>query len=327
MTAHDELVFTGKPGPEMAALLYRTVCAVALARNFPPPEGHATWGQDAVTEVAHDFLVGPRGTKRLADLALRSTSQNSLERLLHTAVLNALRDMSRRTDQGALVLRVRELLESSDLFEKAYPSDSRWKTAGGPNAPSAASPTVLAAAAALETKVTVPRWKSERRRAPLADRASLERLVTKILTAAAGGLTPAEIARALSSRLDPVRVPLVLELDLAEQVAEPQSIPDDPQGVVSRMRAEEIFESWSDRERILTATWDRPLRDLGDVLAVGHSQAAVLRQRLADGLRDALADDDAAEAVVTALIKLSTAWLHHRTTGQGATSTTIDDTR
>jgi hypothetical protein len=86
-------------------MLYRAVQTVAIARNFPPPDGHLRWDPDAAMEVAHEFLVGERGRKRIADLAIRATDDASFERLLHAAVLNFHRDRSRRTNVAALLRR------------------------------------------------------------------------------------------------------------------------------------------------------------------------------------------------------------------------------
>src|SRR5262249_38292870 len=97
-------------------MLYRAVQTVAIARNFPPPDGHVRWDQDAAMDVAHDFLDGERGRKQITDLALRATDDASLERLLHAAVLNFHRDRSRRTDVGALIRRVGDVLGTSDHF-------------------------------------------------------------------------------------------------------------------------------------------------------------------------------------------------------------------
>ncbi|HWH30981.1 MAG TPA: hypothetical protein VNU26_18850 [Mycobacteriales bacterium] len=319
MTAYQELVGEGRPGPQFAALLYRTVRAVAWARNFPPPEGHSAWDDDAVFETAHDFLDGERGRKRLVDLALRSTSQDSLAAQLNGAVVNHLRDAARATDMGALVRRIRELLGDDDRFAPA--AGGRWALSDGPSDPSAAGPGALAAAAAGETDVDVPAWDSARRRAPLADRPSLLRLVARVLRAADGSLTTADVARAVAARLDPTRVPFVTELDVLERVPDP-STSGRPEAVVARIRAQEIFAEMSDRERVLLASWDRPLRDLGELLDVRHSQAAVIKQRLAAWLRQSVLEDGAEDAdeVVMDVRSLCAAWMADRTPGAGTTS-------
>jgi hypothetical protein len=68
-----------------------------------------------------------------------------------------------------------------------------------------------------------------------------------------------------------------------------------------------------DRERILIATWEKPVRDLGEVLGVGHSQAGTLRQRLAGEL----AGGHGPEIVVNELRALATEWMRERTARHG----------
>ena len=177
--AYDELVSAGRFGPQCARMLYRAVQTVAIARNFPPPDGHIRWDADAAMDVAHDFLDGERGRKRITDLAIRATDNASFERLLHAAVLNFHRDRSRRTQVGALIRRVGDVLDRSDLFQETATDPSRWHLPGAPATPSTSGPSALARAAAEEPEVTVPRWTSERRRAPQADFDSIERLKYK----------------------------------------------------------------------------------------------------------------------------------------------------
>jgi hypothetical protein len=313
MGAYEELVTTGRLGPQGVRLLYRAVQSVALARNFPPPAGHARWDADAATDAAHDFLDGQRGSKRLTDLAVRATDEASFERLLHGAVLNFHRDRGRQTELGALVRRVGEVLERSELFERAPSDHSRWRVAGGPAEASGAAPALLARAAAEEPHVDIPRWGSSKRRAPQADFASFERLIRRVMTAAGGSLTTAEIAKAVSVRLDPRRVPLTLELDVLERLADRRLTAQTESQVLGRMHAADLFDQLSDRERTLLATWDRPVRDLGNLLGVRHSQAHVLKQRLATRLQQELDGDPDAETVITDLLMLASQWLVERT--------------
>lgn len=327
MTPYEELRATGKLGPAGAQLLYRAVRAVALARNFPPPEGHNRWDDEAVFEVAHDFLVGERAQQRITELYIRATSDTTFERSLHVAVLNVHRDRYRKTDMGALVLRVREVLEQSDRFELATSGGTRWRLLGGPVTPNGVPQSALSGAVARESNIVVPRWISERRRAPLADRDTFERLLETALKAGDGTMTAADLARVVATRLDPVRVPLAVELDPAEQIAEPAPQADVAQRVASNLRAIEIFNSISDRERILVATWERPVRDLGELLGVRHSQASTIRQRLSAALRVTLADDDDPDGVVGELRALSLGWLKDRTPGSHPTFPKTDDYR
>lgn len=318
---YDELVSGGSFGPQCARMLYRAVQAVAIARNFPPPDGHARWDGDAAIDVAHDFLDGQRGRKRIADLAIRATDDDSFERLLHAAVLNFHRDRSRRTDVGALIRRVGDVLKRSDLFLETAAGPSRWHLRGVPATPSTASTSALARAAAEEPEVTLPRWSSERRRAPQADFGSLERLIRRVLTAAHGSLTAAQISLALLARLDPPRVPLTVELEVLDRLPDRGADAQTEDQVLGRLHSADVFNRLSDRERILIATWEKPVRDLSEELGVGHSRAAALRQQLAVRLAGELAGDHGPEIVVSELRALATDWMRERTAGHGPTFT------
>ena len=193
MTPREEICAKQRIGPAGAALLYQFVYAVAVARNFPPPPGFQQWDESAVTETAHDFLDGERGRRRMTDIALRSVDEPSFERILETAVLNFLRDISRRTDMGRLVVRVKDVLSEDPAFRSV--AQDRWALADGPAEPSTQPEPVLSASIA-GAEVSIPQWNSARRAAPVADRASLVRLLLTVLTAAQGSLTrPTLLAR------------------------------------------------------------------------------------------------------------------------------------
>jgi hypothetical protein len=302
--AYDELVSAGRLGPQCARMLYRAVQTVAIARNFPPPDGHLRWDPDAAMEVAHEFLVGERGRKRIADLAIRATDDASFERLLHAAVLNFHRDRSRRTNVGALIRRVSDVLNRSDLFQESASSPSRWHLRATPATPSTTRPPELARAAAEER-----------------DFDTFERLIRRVLVAAHGSLTAAQISQALTARLDARRVPLTVELGVLERLPDRSADAQIEDQVLGRLYGADVFDRLSDRERILIATWEKPVRDLGEALGVGHSQAGILRQRLAARLAGELAGGHGPEIVVNELRALATEWLRERTAGHGTAFT------
>ena len=313
----DEVLRTGCIGEAGARLLYRTVATVALGRNFPPPQGSARWDSTSVTETAHDFVQGERGTKRITDITLRSMDDDGFARLLEAAVVNFLREVSRRTDMGKLILRVTEVLRTQDEFRHVRGTPTRWALAGGSTQPSTAGSGFLAAAVA-DVEVVTPAWSSSRRDAPLADRPSFTRLLVAALTAAGGSLTATEVAHVVTARLDHRRSPLSVELDVLERVAERGPAADPAATTVSRLRAQQLFDGLDDRERIMLALPDTPVRELARDLALGRSQAALLRGRLHERLREELTDDDDPEATVGALGELCDSWLGGRTGRRGA---------
>jgi hypothetical protein len=320
VTPREELLSTHRLGQAGAALLYRTVFLVAVGNRFPPPEGSASWNETAVTETAHDFIKDERGARRLLDIAVRSVDERSFERLLEAAVLNFLRDVARGTDLGKLIVRVKEILRDESDFQAVPGSPERWTLADGPAAPSVADSDDLASATA-GIDVVVPKWTSERRDAPLADRPSFVRLMTSVLTTAAGSLTADDIARALTARLDHRRTPLTTPLDIREQVSEPEPTAGDPAThTVAELHAIDIFNSLSDRERIIVTTLDRNVRDLAQLIDMGKTQAALIRQRLVDRLNDELVDDEHADHTATILCDLCDEWIRSRTGTDDATS-------
>jgi hypothetical protein len=274
-----------------------------------------------VQEIAHDFLAGPRGVKRLSEILIRSVDEASFEALLHTAVLNVHRDRGRQTDFGALVLRVTEILSDSSAFRRDQTDSTRWTAADGPDGASSAPSRDLERAAASVHDIRVPRWTSARRRAPAADRATFERLFTAVFGEARGSLTAAEVARACQFRLDGRRAPLTVELDVLEYMdafvdAEGSSTEDE---ALNRIVARQVFGTLSERERLLLATYHLPVRPAAAQVGVGHSQTALLRLRLLQHLRAELQEDQEGEEVLPVLLELAEEWLHRQTGGQGAT--------
>lgn len=317
MNPREELLSSRRLGPSGAALLYRTIWSVAVGHRFPPPAGSTVWDESAVTETAHDFLQDERGSRRLLDVALRSVDEPSFARLLDAAVLNFLRDIARSTDLGKLIVRVKEILRSEDCFESVPGSPERWTLAGSAAAPGTAVSGADLASAIAGIPVVVPRWSSARRDAPLADRPSFVLLMKELLAVAGGSLTAVDIAHALTSRLDHRRTPLATSLDVMERLAEPATTDLDPAvRTVAGIHAAAIFDSLSDRERLLVPNLDRNVRELASLIDTGKTQAAHIRRRLVDRLRRELADDDA-DHVAGALCDLCNAWTERRTGYRG----------
>jgi hypothetical protein len=318
MTPRQEILETRRIGPSGASLLYRLVRLIAIRRNFPPPPGFERWDDSAVAEVSHDFLDGERGGKRIIDIAIRSVDDVSFERILESAIVNHLRETSRQTDMGRLILRVNEILSDEEEFARIEGHPPRWTVCGGPAAPNTIPETKLAAA--LSTiEITIPKWNSERRAAPLADRESYIRILRAILGAANGSIAAADIARVVSTRLDHHRSPLSIELEVLETVAERSSRDDPAVQASSAVRARQLFDGLSDRARIVIACYEQPVRDLGDILPLHKSQAASLRRKVAGQLRLELEAEPEPEDTVAELRRLCENWLENRTCMSGTT--------
>lgn len=320
MTPREEILATHKLGSAGAELLYKTVWVVAVGRGFPPPAGSRVWDDVAVRETAHDFVQAERGPRRLLDVSLRSVDDRSFERLLEAAVLNHLRDVARRTDFGKLILRVKEILKDENEFRSIPGQPERWTLAAGSAEPSGTSPADMASAT-FGVEVVVPKWSSERRDPPLADRPSFVRLMVSVLVAAAGSVTATDIAHAITSRLDHRRTALATSLDIRERISEPaQRWADPARQTIAELHAMDIFDNLDDTERIVLPFLDKNVRDLGKLIGCGKSQAALVKQRLIARLQHELADDDYAEESATFLKDLCESWIAHRTGTGDATS-------
>ncbi|MGH9116501.1 MAG: hypothetical protein ACRD0A_01070 [Acidimicrobiales bacterium] len=304
----------GRLGREGARLLYRTVRAIVVAHGYPPPGGRNRWDADAVAETAHDFLADDRTPTRLAHLAVHSIDDVGFDRLLHRLVLNFLRDGGRRTETGRLMVRLRVVLGQREEF--VAERGDRWRLASQPAQPSGVAPAVLVEAASAETDVDVPRWSPQtRRRPPVADAASLERLCRRVLEAAAGTLPLDHLAQSIAPRLGLSPVPIahpVDDRDPLDAVVAPQHA----DAVLDSMRAAEIFAILNQRERLLLATAGTPVRELRSVIGVGPSQAAEALGRLRTLLAGELRDDENYEAVFFHLIDQAKAWANDRSTGR-----------
>jgi stage V sporulation protein SpoVS len=309
-SALAELRTTGRLGTHGAQALYRTVRAVAVARNFPPPDGRAAWDTDGVAEVAHDFLADGRTPRRLVHLVVHATDDDSFDRLLHRMVLNWLRDRGRRTEIGRLMLRLRDVLGDDDAFVDC--GSDRWRLASQPNVPSSADPAALVTAAAAEPDVDVPRWSPDaRRKPPAADAPSLRRLCTRALDAAAGTVALDELARSIAPRLGVALVAIVHAVDDHDPLDAVPS-PHHADASLDAMRAAEIFTLLHERERLLLSEPGTPVRALREVIGVGPSQAAEIQARLRAVIATELEGDDDYESVLFHLVDHAKAWAASR---------------
>jgi hypothetical protein len=324
MGAYDEFRRTGRLGDQGARLLYATVASIARLHRYPPPAGHISWTADAVEEVAHDFLTSKSADRRLTHLYLGAVDEESFKRLLGAAVLNHFRSVARRTALGRLIRRLNDVLAGSDEFRRTTGVGANaawWTLAEGLDAPSACPTELLTAAAAHVRDVRVPRWSEmAARRPPDADRDSLVRLARRVLDAAGGAVAVGELARAIAPRLGLGPVPLVVDTDV-QDLAETLPVSGDRmQGALDALRADELFASLSERERLVVAYWEEPVRDFAPRIGLGKSQASAARQRVVEILRVYLTSDDSPDDVVRLLVARAKRWAEGRTDEHGAAS-------
>lgn len=312
MSAYDE-VQAGKAGEEFLQLLARTVYAVATSRNFPPPDGGA-WSRETAADVATSFLADDRTQRRLDWLALRCGNEQELARALQGVVRNYLRDRGRATELGRLVVRIKRVLKECDDFVKV--ESGRWTLRGGPAEASGVGPDSLVTAAAAVPVTFASYGATAKRREPFADKASLEALVTAVLGTAHGSVLASEIARAIAPSVQVVSGNVLVELDVGDYPDSAEDLGatgDIGASVAVRARALEVLELLSDRERIALARLEVTTRDLGRLLGLGHSQAAVVRARATEVLKGELADDEDGQEIVEVILELARFWVTERT--------------
>lgn len=313
MSARDE-VRAGDLGEEFVRLLYRTVAVVARAHNFPAPAAHGSWNVEAVMETAHDFLVSPKADRRLIELASMAGDDPAFERLLSTAVLNHLREGGRRTVVGKLMRRLRGLLENDDRF--AFVGERRpgagnvvladAEEPGDPTTgatdPFAGSRADLLRAAYEVRDVSVTRWSPlARREGPIGDADSLLEVCAAVLGEAGGSLRLADLAEVVAVRfgVDPSSVPATLSVDdvdaLDVSASDRVGIGSHSELVVSDDIAA-LLEPLSDREMLVLACLQDPVRTIADRTGLAASSAGSIKQRLVRRLRASVTGSTEAEA-------------------------------
>jgi len=134
----------GRAGNEFILELQRTIRAVAVSRNFPPPEGLLRWDVDAVWSVASEFMGDAQTPRRLTDLAVHCATGDALRARLQGTVRNFLADLGRRTPIGKLVVRINDVLRNEPDFTTPT-GRRRWPT--GPRSPRCAAPSWTRSAA------------------------------------------------------------------------------------------------------------------------------------------------------------------------------------
>lgn len=308
MTAIDELQ-AGAAGEEFVALLRRTIRAVGISRNFPPPEGHSMWDADAVHTAAAEFMADRQTTRRLTDLAVHCGSDSALRARLQGTVRNFLADLGRRTPLGKLVLRINDVLGGEEGFRRV---EGRWARAGGPADAGNDDPDHLGRAIQGH-QIVLPTWGHDARRsAPVADRSTIISLCGTLLDAAGGSLTPRSLARVIGHRLGIGQAPVALEVNaLDDPGAGEWAAGADRTGSegLRLIRATEILAELNDRERLAVAHPEYTVRQLAPALGTSASKAHLIRQRAVEVIRAEVLDDEDGEAVALLVMELARSWV------------------
>lgn len=306
MTPLSELQ-SGAAGSEFTALLQRTIRAVGVARNFPPPDGYALWDADAVRSAATEFMSDNQTPRRLTDLAVHCASEHALRARLQGTVRNFLADLGRRTPIGKLVVRINDVLTGEPAFVRV---EGRWARTDGPAAAGTDDPDALNRAI-QPVDVVVPAWNpGAKREAPVADRTTIVSLCAALLQAAGGSLTPRALARAIGHRLGVGQAPVSLDVSALDHPSLGEAEGADRTGshALRHLRAIEVLAQLNDRERLSVAHPEYTVRQLAPMLGVSASQSHVIRQRAAAIIGEELVDDDDAEGIALLVMELGRTW-------------------
>lgn len=296
-----ELLEGGTLGPAGADLLYRSVAAVARFDRYPPPDLHQTWTTEAVTETAHDFLIGARANQRLVQLAVLATDERSFARLLEASVRNFLRSQARATERGKLRRRLVTLLESDSAFMLADEGPPvGWQLTDRPGTHWTGRIDDLALAAGA-TPVPLSGPATTRRDA-------VRDMTVRMLNHAGGSVSVDDLLGVIAQRLNLGEPPLT-GLDMAD----PAAGTDVAAEALSALEAADVFELLTDRERLLVLVLDEPVRTAAEFAGIGKSTAADALNRLRLKLLQLLGEGEHLTEVLAQLSELAQGWVDIRT--------------
>jgi hypothetical protein len=306
VTITDELVELGHLGgratTEMLTARWRST-----TRQFPVLEPPGGWNDDNRLDMLHEFLCD-----RLHDLTdalvAVGADEEAVLKVASRIMKNWLIDQARRTDIGAIRLRLEQLLRTEPRFRQLHSRSPRWVLVDTAEVePGRDDEDSLVGAAMTVTDVKPVRWSDETRRAPMASGPDLVRVLTAVLRCAgSGGLEIGMLTRVFRRRFRTIvtmHVPLDADDTLADRVAAPVTSSTAP-GCREAARAVEVYTQLSDRERrILLHLDDR--REVEQILQVGRSVAYHHISRLRATLTALAGEDLDVDAVVTELVGLA----------------------
>lgn len=295
--AWSELRLTGEIGDHTATLVYETVEAVRRLGHYPPPEGADRWDAGAVQEVAHEFLAGEGARQRLARLVASADNERSFELVVHKAILNVFRMAARTTNVGAIMRSLEHAIDRDDEIVTVG-SKAAWTKAWSLRAyaaehPYSGDPAVLVDAAHAVPEVQRAVWNSERRRAPIAEPASLLKVIRAILTVAR-----APVLRRLFVDVIVARFPLAWEpphVEIDETFTDANISPE------AAAIAQVIWADLKPNDRLVVAVLDLDVREIAERTGLSKSTAHRAQVRAKKVLSAHLADLDDQTGVMAAL--------------------------
>ncbi|MFE3864825.1 hypothetical protein ACFXPT_30890, partial [Streptomyces goshikiensis] len=270
-------------------------------RRFPVLAPSAGWQKADEEDLLHEFLAD-RLQAVTANLLALATDDDSVGRLLRTSIRRWLIGQARETALGSVRRSLEKVLTECSAFEAVPPGEAgagRWRLSGTMVQPWSGPPDLLVEAAYAVPNIKIPKWTSETRRAPLADRKSLEAVIRAVLSTAAGSIEVAQLVEVFIGRFPVALDPIVLPLpdDAKSQItasahASPEEIvlaSDDE--AVAASAAAQIVAMLSPQERGMVAYLESP-GELKAYLGCGRSQAYHHRTRLKEKLQQLVGNED-----------------------------------
>lgn len=292
-------------------------------RRFPDLIPSAGWQPADYEDTVQEFLAD-RIEAVTANLLALATDDDSMGKLLRRSIRSWLIDWVRKTPRGALRRRLEDVMEDDDAFEQvpaSHEGSGRWRLSGSQAGPWSGALSELVQTAYAVTDVRVPVWSSQKRRSPVADRASIVAILRAVLSAAQGSVEVAALVSVFAQRfpasLDPVEV-ATEDNDLAdlpvggdrEDVLDPQHalvLQEDQLDVA--VSAAEVVGRLSAEECALVLLLDGPSPAAGaqELLGCGRSQAYLRVQRVREKLKLLVGEQPDVPAVMAEVMLLCTA--------------------
>ncbi len=290
----------------MEMLTERWYSAIKPLFVLEPPGG---WDEESAHDLLHEFL-GDRLEDLTDALIAVGANEEALLKLTSRIMRHWLIDRARKTDTGAVRLRLEELLERDSEFVRLSDRPARWAVAGLTGTDSGRDDRDSLYVAAMGVPGVQPvRWRDQNRRAPMASGPDLIRVLIAVLECAGpAGLEIGVLTHVFQRRFGVVltsHVPLEDDDTLRDRVIAPRVF-DIGEERRAAARAGEVYAQLSDRERrILLHLHDRARVE--KVLGVGRSVAYNHISRVRAVLVTLAREDIDAEALVDELVRLAQA--------------------
>jgi hypothetical protein len=321
--AFDEIARRGDAaGVETIALLRRLGAQETRSSSFPPPEGYASWSDEAVDDLLGDMFAKneTRGRVFVLGCFAIATDQASLERLILASIRNFLIDQAKGTETGKLRRRLAALLKDDGRFlrpliAKTIPA---WALMGRATELWQGDVEQLHEAASRVRGHQILSW-NVAGKTPLKNAVALTTVSYAVIHEAAGAVRDQDIAQVVARRFILIAPPVFVELpdgrfnDSGPPVYEgyeegnlgEHSIPANTDaGYETYDQARWIWPELSTQERALLPKLGASLAARVEATGLGRAATQTLTESLVERLRLATSDDDDRETVVLLLVQM-----------------------